>query len=429
MKVLVTGAHGFIGTHIVSALLRAGHVPVAVVRAARVGTALPGVAAVECDFARDTEAAIWLPRLAGIDAVVNCAGILRETGAATFEAVHETAPAALFEACRQAGVNRIVQVSALGDPADGGFIASKHRGDAHLLASGVDAVVLRPSVVYSVRGSYGGTTLLRGLAALPLIPLPGQGVQRLQPLDAEDLAQAVLAALTRGEAVGRCLELGGPQALTLREYLALWRRWLGLGEARFLAVPAPLARIGAWLGERFGRGPLGMTMWRMLERGNVVGANAGEPARAALGWSPKHMDVALARAASSSADRWQARTVFLQPLLRLVLALTFMASGLVGFALPAERVAALFAESPFPATWAPLLGLAGSVADIALGVWLLSGWKPRAALAAMALLVVGYTAFIGLLLPTAWMDPFGGLLKNGVVLLAIAFAAAGAERQ
>lgn len=429
MKILVTGAYGFIGTHVVAALLRAGHEPVAAVRASRVGTALPGVAAVDCDFARDTDAAIWLPKLAGIDAVVNCAGILRESGAAGFEAVHETVPAALFQACREAGVKRIVQVSALGDPADGGFIASKHRGDARLFESGVDAVVLRPSVVYSVRGSYGGTTLLRGLAALPLIPLPGQGGQRLQALDAEDLAHAVVEALTREEAVGQCLELGGPQALTLREYLTLWRRWLGLGQARFLAVPTPLARLGAWLGERFGRGPLGMTMWRMLERGNVVAPDAAERARVVLGWRPRRMDEVLARAASSSADRWQARTLFLQPLLRVVLALTFIASGLVGFALPADQVSALFAHSVFPAAAAPMLGLVGSIADIVLGAWLLTGWRPRAALAAMAALVIGYTVFIGAMLPQAWMDPFGGLMKNGLVLLAIAFAAAGAARQ
>lgn len=429
MKILVTGAYGFIGAHIVAALLRAGHEPVAAVRASRVGTALPGIASIECDFARDTDPAVWRPRLHGIDAVVNCAGILRESGTATFETVHETVPAALFDACAEMGVKRIVQISALGDPADGEFIASKHRGDARLLASGVDAVVLRPSVVYSTRGSYGGTTLLRGLAALPLIPLPGHGAQRLQPLDADDLAHAVLAALERNEAVGRILPLGGPQALTLREYLALWRRWLGLGETRFITTPKPLARIGAWLGEKLGRGPLGMTMWRMLERGNVLNINAAECAAAALGGAPARMDAVLARASASSADRWQARTVFLQPLLRVVLALTFIASGIVGFALPAEQVAALFAHSPFPAAWAPALGLAGSVADIVLGAWLLSGRAPRAALAAMALLVLGYSAFIGLLLPQAWLDPFGGLLKNGVVLAAIAFAIAGSERQ
>ena len=217
MRVLVTGAYGFIGSHVVAALLHAGHEPVAAVRPQRVGNALPGVPAIACDFSKDVDVATWRPRLEGIDAVVNCAGILRENGAASFQRVHVEVPLALYAACREARVQRIVQVSALGEPADGGFIASKHEADAHLLTSGVPAVVLRPSVVCSTRASYGGTTLLRGLAALAWIPLPGAGTQMLQPLDAEDLAQAVLAALSRDAAVGQCLELGGPEVMTLRE--------------------------------------------------------------------------------------------------------------------------------------------------------------------------------------------------------------------
>lgn len=182
MRVLITGAYGFIGMHVVAALLRAGHVPVAAVRGSR--AAMPGMDSVACDFTRDVDAAAWRPRLAGIDAVVNCAGILREARAGDFERVHATVPLALAQACRDAGVRRLVQVSALGDPRDAEFVASKHRGDEAILRSGIDAVVLRPSVVYSTRGSYGGTTLLRGLAALPLIPLPGaarRGCSRWMP--------------------------------------------------------------------------------------------------------------------------------------------------------------------------------------------------------------------------------------------------------
>ncbi len=429
MRVLVTGAYGFIGSHVVAALLHAGHEPVAAVRSQRVGSALPGVPAVACDFSKDVDVATWQPRLEGIDAVVNCAGILREAGAASFQRVHVEVPLALYAACRVARVQRIVQVSALGEPEDGGFIASKHVADAHLLTSGVPAVVLRPSVVCSTRASSGGTTLLRGLAALAWIPLPGAGTQTLQPLDAEDLAQAVLAALSRDAAVGQCLELGGPEAMTLREYLILWRRWLGLGEARFIKLPKTLAHLGAWLGERFGRGPLGLTMWRMLERGNVVAPAASDHAHAVLDWTPRRLETVLSQAAASSADRLQARSVFLQPLLRFILAATFVGSGVVGLCLPAEQVSALFTQSAFPMKWAPSLSFGGSIVDIVLGLWLLSGRKLQAALAAMALLVLAYTVFIGVLLPAAWLDPFGGLLKNGVILVAIALAAAGAQRQ
>ncbi len=80
---------------------------------------LPDLNTVVCDFARDIQPEDWLPRLADIDVVVNCAGILREVKGQTFDAVHRAAPCALFDACVQAGVKRVVQVSALGHPEDG----------------------------------------------------------------------------------------------------------------------------------------------------------------------------------------------------------------------------------------------------------------------------------------------------------------------
>ncbi len=428
MQVLVTGGLGFIGRAVVAGLLRAGHHVRIAGRTARAQAVPPGVDFVSCDFGRDLAAADWRPRLEGIDAVVNCAGILRERGSDTYEAIHVTAPAALFEACARAGVYRIVQVSALGDPADGEFIASKHRGDARLMAMDLDWVVLRPSVVASARGSYGGTSLLRALAALPLIPLPGNGAQRLQPVALEDLVAAVLAALTRDEARRQLIELGGPAALGLREYLALWRRWLGLGPARFVPVPKPMARIGATLGEWLGRGPMGLTMWRMLDRGNLTSADAPARAQALLGFAPRALGEHLAESPSHSADRWHARLHLLAPALRGLLALTFLASGVVGLLLPPAEVQALMA----PTGWSPglidALTWGGSLADLLLGALLLTGWRTRAVLAAMAALVLGYTLVIGLFLPSSWLDPFGGLLKNPLILLAIAIAAATAER-
>lgn len=147
MRVLVTGAYGFIGAHIVAALVAAGHDVVCAVRGARVDTRFPGVRVIACDMARDLRSEDWLPRLAGVEAVVNCAGILRERGADTYAAVHEQAPLALFRACVDAGVRRVIQISALGDAGDGEFIASKHRCDAALATLELDWLVLRPSLV------------------------------------------------------------------------------------------------------------------------------------------------------------------------------------------------------------------------------------------------------------------------------------------
>jgi len=180
--VLVVGAQGFLGGYIAAGLRGHGYRVLCGVRTPRIDAAGER----RCDLGTMTSPADWREALAGADAVVNVAGILRETGAQTFEAVHLRAALALANACVEHGVQRFVQISALGDPRDGKFIASKHRFDSALLALPLSAVVLRPSVVYAPEGSYGGTSLLRAMAALPFgIWVPGDGDWQLQPLSAK----------------------------------------------------------------------------------------------------------------------------------------------------------------------------------------------------------------------------------------------------
>lgn len=430
MRVLVTGAYGFIGAHIVAALTAAGHEVVCAVRGARVDARFPGLPAIACDMARDVRSADWLPRLAGIGAVVNCAGILRERGADSYVAIHQQAPLALFQACVQAGVRRVIQLSALGHADDGEFIASKHRGDRALMALELDWLVLRPSLVYSVRGSYGGTSLLRALAGLPgLLPLPGRGGQPLQPIAAEDVGAAVVAALARPQVTREVLELVGPDVLGLRDYLLAWRRWLGFGRARTLATPAALVRLACTLGEHLGRGPLGNTMARMLERGNVGAAGAADRLHERLGLRPRPLQRALAEAPSHVQDRWHARLYFALPLLRVAIAVLWIGSGVVGWLTPPAAVAATAPGSSFAA--ASLLGLARATAstDLLLGVLCLLRWRPRLVLALMLAMLLGYTFVIGVAWPMHWLDPFGGLLKNLPLIAALAILLATEERR
>src|SRR3954466_1589524 len=181
--ILLLGSRGFIGRHILRALEAAGH---RVRRADRP----------EVDLARDRGPAAWHARLQGVDVVVNAAGIFRERGDATFDAVHVAGPTALFEACARTGTP-VVQVSALG--ADAGarsaFQRSKHQGDSRLLALAVPSLVLQPSLVYGAGGASAG--LFAMLASMPLVPLPGRGEQRIQPVQVADVAAAVSAAVAR----------------------------------------------------------------------------------------------------------------------------------------------------------------------------------------------------------------------------------------
>lgn len=273
LVVLVTGGRGFIGSRIVAALLKRGHQVRVVSR-----NAMPAASSderidwVQLDLATATRKEAFDLALQGIDAVVNCAGILRESGNDRFRTLHTDMPAALATACAERGIKRFVQVSALGDPADGQFIASKQDGDARIASRLAEAVILRPSLVYSPTGSYGGTSLLRSMAALPIVPLPGNGGQAIQPIAAEDLASLVCTALEAAPIPDVApIDVVGPAVMTLRDYLLAIRSWLGIRDQRLIQVPTLLTAIGARLGEWSRRGPLGLTMWRMLQRGNVGG--------------------------------------------------------------------------------------------------------------------------------------------------------------
>ncbi|GAB3100219.1 SDR family oxidoreductase [Lysobacter terrae] len=414
-SVLVVGANGFLGGFIVAALQRRGHRVIRGVRAPRPGD--PDER--ECDLTRMLAPGDWDRVLDDVDVVVNAAGILRPTRGQSFEDVHERGPLALAQACVAYGIQGFVQVSALGVAEDGEFIHSKHRFDARLLALPLRAVVLRPSVVYAMAGSYGGTSLLRALAAMPGAHwLPGEGRWPLQPLATEDLAELVARAV-ESEAAG-LYEVGGPASLSLRDYQQQWRRWLRIPGRAAIAVPEALVTAQVWLWERLGHGPVGETMWRMLRRGNVTAADAGQRLRAAFGFTPRALADVLAAHPSQVQDRWHAQLYFLAPLLRIAVIVLWTISALAGLSTPAGDIERLAGDSGLQAFAPVLLARGGGVLDGLLALWLATGWKPRAALLLMMASVIAYSLVLGSVSPALWLDPLGGLAKNLVILPALA---------
>lgn len=411
---LVTGANGFLAGFIIAALRARGW---RVIRGMRSQPHSPDER--HCDFAQTYDDARWRALLAGVDAVVNVAGILREAPHQTFNAIHHTGPLALARACVEHGVRHFVQISALGDPTDGAFIASKHRFDSDLLGLPLRSVVLRPSIVYAAGGSYGGSSLLRALSALPLaVPLPGPGEWPVQPLAAEDLGALVAAALD-GDQRG-VFEVGCEQPMALRDYLLRWRAWLRIPGMRTLPTPTWAVDAAVAVAERLGAGPMGQTMWRMLKRGNVCMADAHARLHEAFGTAPRDLDAVLAEAPSQVQDRWQAQLYLLAPLLRWMVVLLCLISAWAGFVTPAAQIEAM-AAGGLLADLQPvaMARFAGGV-DLLLALWLTSGWRPRTAVASILLLVLGYTLVFGMLAPGLWLDPLGGLAKNLVLLPALA---------
>lgn len=413
MLVLLTGANGFIGSHLAEALVAAGH---RVVCAVRVPGSDSRFRYVHADFTTDLAPADWLPRLAGIDAVVNAAGIVRERGAQRFELLHERAPCALFAACAQSRVRLVLQISALGadEHAQSRYHLSKKRADDFLAALPLQAAIVQPSLVFGPGGT--SARLFATLASLPLIGLPGRGAQRIQPLHIDDLVAATIALLHRPAPGVTRVALVGPAPLTLRSFLAELRQAMGLGKPHFLPISMPLMRLAAGIAGRLPGSLLDRETLDMLERGNTASADAiaallGRPPRA----PGRFLSVAQARTA-----RQEALLAWLLPLLRASIALVWIVTGIVSFGVyPVAESYALLARVGIAGTMAPLMLYGAALLDLALGIGTLLCKRRRLLWLAQIAVILFYTAVISWRLPEFWAHPYGPLLKNLPLLAAI----------
>ncbi|HEY4582839.1 MAG TPA: SDR family oxidoreductase [Lysobacter sp.] len=418
MRILVTGATGFIGGAVVDALLAHGHVPVPAVRdVAAAKRRWPMLEPVAVDFARDTQVSAWRPRLGGIDGVVNAVGILRDSRAQPFDALHDATPRALFDACVDAGVRRVVQVSALGadDEAASRYHLSKRAADRHLLSAPLQATVVQPSVVFAPQGASAGMFLM--LATLPLAMLPGGGVQRVAPVHLDDVIEAIVRALET-DAPPRVLPVVGPDCMRLRDYLDTLRRGLGLGPLRVAPVPMPmpLVRLSARLMQHVPGSLVEPETIAMLERGNCAPV---DDLTALLGRAPRSARD-FVPAALRAMTRRDAQLRWALPLLRVSLAIVFLVTAALSFGLyPVERSHTLLADAGLRGGMATLALYAGAVLDLALGLAMLLPTRRGGVYLAAIALILGYTAIISVALPAFWLHPFGPVLKNLPILAAL----------
>lgn len=417
MRVLVTGATGFIGGHVIAALLRAGHDVTAAARTPlSITRRYPGVKAVAVNFTRDHAVSDWLPHLHQIDAVINCVGIIRETRGQKFDALHRDAPIALYRACEQAGIKKVIQISALGadDAAISQYHFSKKSADDALASMALRWVILQPSIVYGPGAK--SSAFFRALAALPIVPLVDNGQQPVQPVHVDDLVAVVLKALESSTLDGRKITVAGRAPVSMKSLLSQWRSWLGLGPALFLSVPYPVALFGARLLGFLGTTPINSDAVRMLARGNTGDV---APLRKALAREPLSFEDALSQTPAQQADLWHAQLYFLLPLLRISLALLWIATGLISaFIFPASESYALLAALGIDGWMAPLALYGAATLDIALGAALLLRWQVAWVGAVQITVIVVYSVLIAIGLSEYWLHPFGPITKNIPLVIA-----------
>jgi uncharacterized protein YbjT (DUF2867 family) len=315
MKILICGATGFVGRHLTTSLRAAGHT---VIRGVRKPSQPNDIAV---DYCKDTAKEAWLPKLAGIDTVINAVGVLRDSAKQPMKLLHEQSPIALFSACQEAGVKRIVQVSALGvdkgietpyfqtrrapeaylnntfnrippvvrRPSEVPVVQAHHeRNGAETVrlesfdcaqespveghsdnnkSDSVRFLILRPSVIYGEDGA--SAKMFRLQASLPVHTLPAGGGQKLQPVHIEDICAAVNRWLADPDAQSQTVSCVGLEATDMRGMLDSYRQQLHHSKALHISIPAFFVGLSARMGDYIPASPLCSDTLTMLNAGNT----------------------------------------------------------------------------------------------------------------------------------------------------------------
>ncbi|WP_426000830.1 SDR family oxidoreductase [Caulobacter sp. DWR1-3-2b1] len=413
MRIAIIGAYGLIGSYVSARLVVDGHQVVGIgreIEAARLRfTALDWKRA---DLATATVEE-WGSLLAGMEAVINCAGALQNSPRDNLQAVHVDGVGRLIQACERVGVRRLVQISAagVGPERTTSFNTTKLKAEEMLAQSRLDWIILRPGLVFAP-AAYGGTALLRGLAGFPGLNPVVHGDSLVQTIGAEDLAIAVARCVATDAPMRVSLDLVHAEALTLVDLVGRLRGWLGLRPAPNVHLPIVLARATAaasdglaWLGWRSPMRTAALEQLRMGVRGRAEDA-------AHLGLAPRSFDALLAATPSGVQERWFARAYFAKPAILVCLFAFWLMSGFIGLTVGFEAATAVLTASGMDAGLASGAVIAGSLVDIALALLLI--WRPTAARALQGMLLVtaGYLLGGAMVRPDLWLDPMGPLLKS-----------------
>jgi uncharacterized protein YbjT (DUF2867 family) len=295
VRVLATGATGFVGPKVANAIADAGH-------ELRVLERKPGAwrkAGIGCDAAVQgdvTDGDSLRRAVRSVDAVVHLVAI-RQGSEEEFRRVMIDGTRNLLAAAKEEGVRRFVLMSALGTTEETKdlvpYYNAKWTEEQDVKASGLEHVIFRPSFIFGRDG--GILPTFKKLARIaPVTGVIGSGEQRIQPIWIDDVAAYFAAAVDKPEAANRTFELGGPDVVTWNE---LWRRIravLGIRRRPMLHVPTGLMRIPAAVTERLpGNIPLTRDLLTMLETGDNVVTN--DDAVRAFGLSLIPLDEQLRR--------------------------------------------------------------------------------------------------------------------------------------
>ena len=262
--IVVTGATGFVGGHLVARLVEAGE---SVRALARHRSDLPSADFVRADI---TDASSLTAAFEGAASVIHCVGVIRETGRQTFDRVHIHGTEHVIRACKSAGVSRIVYISALGARSDAKsrYHQSKWRAEEIVRSSSIDATTLRPSVIFGREGAF-MAALTSLVTEFHVIPIIGDGLSLIQPIWVEDVVTCITGALTNDTTIGETYDLGGPATYGFEQLVDLIAASENVAKPKIhwpVSLVRPVAAVLGRLSQRF---PLTSDQLTMLLEDNT----------------------------------------------------------------------------------------------------------------------------------------------------------------
>jgi len=428
-KILVLGASGLIGRFVTDDLRERGFQAIGI---ARHFSSSQKVGASDLELPVMSMDATSLARLIGeheADIVVNCLGVLQDGPGSDTNAVHRDFVARLLEAIGGSGrAVRLVHISIPGaaDEDRTAFSQTKREAERLIAASGVPYAILRPGFVVAP-SAYGGSAMLRALAALPFQLPAGEAGTTFQPVAIEDVATTI--AWLAGRDIddptfnGVTWDLMQPQPATLGNVIDQFRWSFGTSRMPRITLPALLLDLGSELGDLANRlgwmPPIRSTAIAELRRGVT-----GDPQAwmTATGIVPRTIAQAVGMRAASIQDKWFARLFLVKALVIVSLAGFWMISGFISLVISYEAAAGILHSHGFPPSLVAAVTILTSLMDMAIGV--LIAFRRTCAFGLIAGIVasLGYMVGAAILTPDLWIEPLGALVKTGpaIVLMLVA---------
>ncbi|WP_234684242.1 SDR family oxidoreductase [Bradyrhizobium monzae] len=427
--ILVLGASGLIGRFVTDDLRTRGF---RVVGLARSLSSAQTMSALDIELPILSLDAAALTRLLSehaVDVVVNCLGVLQDGPGSDTNAVHRDFVARLLQAVAGSGrAIRLVHISIPGiSEADRtAFATTKRAAERLIAASHIPHAILRPGFVVAP-SAYGGSAMLRALAAFPLDLPDKEMAAPFQPVAVEDISATIawLAARDFDDASVKAAswDLMQPEPITMAGVIKQFRLAFGTAGWPRFAMPSLMLDLGAKIGDLANSlgwmPPMRSTAIAELRRGV-----SGDPAAwiAATGIAPKTLMDAIGRHPAAIQDKWFARLFLTKALIVASLVAFWLVSGFIALFVSYRAAAGILSAHNFPPALVDPITIGTSLMDMSIGV--LIAFRRTAAIGLVAGIVasLGYMVGAAILTPDLWIEPLGALVKTGpaIVLMLVA---------